>query len=146
MEALKQIRVSENIAWTLQKGSWMIHIVLTLALFSICTFFSNKNIGLQLTILSYNLITFYYFHWIIGDPFDSRYGVCTLWEQMTDQVGSSQGAFFMAIYPCALFFLGNRLVEWNNYLFFLSVLSFSIVMVPKFRFMHMKRIFGLHGL
>ncbi|KAG0438934.1 hypothetical protein DMUE_2782 [Dictyocoela muelleri] len=136
--------LSQNIAWTITKGSWLTHIFLTI---SINTLFSNlfgKNKGLQTTIIVYNIITFIFFHWILGDPFNSQYNNHTFWEQLVEQLDNySESLLFLGVYPIVLFIICNHLVYWDSILFYLSVTSLGLVLIPKLGCMHLRRVFNL---
>lgn len=135
--------ISENISWTIKKGSWIVHILFTITLWLIFTQLFNCKIGLQLTVIFYNLITFIFFHLNVGDPFDNTYKQFTFWEQMVVQLGDTNTLKFIAIYPFVLFIISLRLDNWNNGLFIIALISIALVIIPKFGFMHMKRLFGI---
>lgn len=135
--------VSSNVSWTIHKGSWIIHFVITGLIALSLTQVFGKNYGLQISVICYNIISFMFFHWIIGDPFTSEYGDCTFWEQMALQLGESSSLKFLALYPVFLFLVVHRTVEWNRKLFFTAFISLMLVVVPKLGFMHMKRVFGI---
>ncbi|TBT99871.1 ORM1-like protein [Hamiltosporidium tvaerminnensis] len=137
--------VSQNVAWTLQKGSWITHITVTILVKVLYAQLFNPNLSWQLTILTYNFCSFIFFHWIIGDPFDHQYCGHTFWEQMTEQLENSPSLIFLCVYPVVLFIIGNHIVEWNAIMFYLCVFSLCIVIIPKFGFMHRKRLFGIRG-
>lgn len=143
IERIKNSGLSQNIQWALQTKSWATHVLGTLGCLFLYLLFFDMNTGVQLTILTYNVTTFIFFHAIMGDPFDHRFKSCTFWEQMCEQVNNPRSLMFMSLYPCFLFALGSRLVEWNIVMFYLCVFSLCIVIIPKFGFMHMKRIFGI---
>ncbi|KAG0418628.1 hypothetical protein EQH57_0709 [Dictyocoela roeselum] len=133
--------LSQNIAWTITKGSWLTHIFLTLAINTLLSHIFGKNKGLQATILCYNIITFIFFHWILGDPFNSQYNNHTFWEQLTEQLENSpESLFFLGIYPIALFIFCNHVVDWDGILFYLCVASLGLVVLPKLEFMHLRRV------
>ena len=138
-----KIGISSNVSWTIQKGSWLVHFVITglISLTFIQIFGRNK--GLQLALISYNCISFLFFHWIVGDPFNSEYKDFTFWEQMTIQLEDSSSLTFMALYPVILFFAVHRSVEWEKPLFVIATISLLFVVIPKLGFMHMKRVFGI---
>ncbi|KAM0675026.1 ORM1-like protein 3 [Gurleya vavrai] len=134
--------VSQNISWTMQKGSWVAHFIVTfLFLLVFRTFFSN-HLAWQLTVFFYNTSTFIFFHWIVGDPFDHSYSDCTFWEQMCEQLPNSRSIVFLRVFPVLLFIVCNHMVEWGR-LFYPCVISLCLVVVPKLEFMHKKRLFGL---
>lgn len=133
---------SDNIAWTIQKGSWITHTTVTfLSLLVFRTFFNN-NLAWQLTVLFYNIITFTFFHWIVGDPFDHNYYDYTFWEQMNEQLSATSSIVFLSSFPVVLFIICNHIVYWGR-LFYPCVVSLALVVVPKLSFMHRKRLFGL---
>lgn len=135
--------VSQNISWTIQKGSWAIHFILTFVFWITLVELVGREWAWQLTVISYNIITFVFFHWIVGDPFSTEYRDFTFWEQMAVQLGQSSTLKFMAVYPVLLFMLVTRIVTWDIRLFCVAFISLLLVVVPKFGFMHMKRIFGI---
>lgn len=143
----KQLAISQNVSWTIQKGSWLIHFVMTglfLVLYSQIFGFSK---ACQLTVITYNIATFIFFHLIVGDPFDNTYRNCTVWEQMAVQLNQSSTLKFMSTYPVLLFVLVTRLVEWSRVYFYIAFISLLFVVIPKLGFMHMRRLFGIevHG-
>lgn len=145
MQQIKTSGVSQNTSWTLHKGSSVIQIMVTISTLLFYAVFFDINTGIQLTVITYNMVTFFFFHWIVGDPFDHRYKGCTFWEQMCEQFSDYRSIIFMTLYPCLLFILCSRIIEWNEPLFYLCVFSFCLVIIPKFRFMHMRRIFGIRA-
>lgn len=134
--------VSQNVSWTMQKGSWITHIAVTLFCYLIFRTFFSAQLSWQLTILTYNCSTFIFFHWIVGDPFDHNYNDCTFWEQITEQLSSTSSIIFLCAFPVILFIICNHVVIWGK-LFYPCVFSLCIVVVPKLGFMHKKRMFGL---
>ncbi|KAI4291456.1 hypothetical protein PAPHI01_0730 [Pancytospora philotis] len=139
----KGMHVSQNISWTIQKGSWIIHFVLTGIFWASYSQLFGYAKAWQLTAITYNISTFIFFHWMIGDPFDATYRDFTFWEQMAVQLGQTSTLKFMAIYPVLLFMFVSRLVEWKVKYFIPGVISLVLVVVPKLGFMHMRRIFGI---
>lgn len=135
--------VSQNISWTIQKGSWIIHFILTALFWIVFSQIFGFSTAWQLTVITYNVITFIFFHWIVGDPFDASYRDFTFWEQMAVQLGQSSTLKFMSVYPVLLFMLVTRMVKWDAKLFCAAVISLVLVVVPKLGFMHMRRIFGI---
>lgn len=135
--------LSSNISWTIQKGSWAIHFIITLLITFLFNQMFGVNTGLQIAVITYNILSFIFFHWIVGDPFSTEYKQFTFWEQMASQLEESSSLTFLALYPILLFLLINRLVHWNITLFVLSFISLILVVIPKLGFMHMKRVFGI---
>lgn len=135
--------LSSNISWTVQKGSWLSHIIITILLLLVFVQLLGKNLGLQYAVITYNVCSFIFFHWLIGDPFDSEYKDCTFWEQMAIQLGHSSTLKFMALYPVAFFMAVHSMVKWNKWLLIAAGISLTLVVIPKLGFMHMKRVFGI---
>lgn len=135
--------ISSNVAWTTHKGSWFIHFFITGLLMLLLIQFFGVNSGLQGTVIIYNVCSFIFFHWLIGDPFTAEYKEFTFWEQMAMQLEESSSLKFMALYPIFLFLFVHRLVTWNKILFCIAFISLLFVVVPKLGFMHMKRVFGI---
>lgn len=137
------VYLSQNVSWTIQKGSWVIHFLLTFIFWIMLSQIFGHTIGCQLTVIMYNVCTFIFFHWIVGDPFDNSYRDFTFWEQMSEQLQHSSTLIFMSIYPVILFMAASRAVIWNPKLLTIAVISLGFVVVPKLGFMHMKRVFGI---
>lgn len=136
--------VSQNISWTLEKCSTIVHILVTVAVNLIFRTFFKPTTAWALTVLAYNCTTFLFFHWIVGDPFDHSFSDCTFWEQMTEQLGYSQGMYFMTVFPVMLFIVSSHIVRWGYKTYWLCTFSLCIVMIPKLEFMHKRRIFGIN--
>ncbi|KAI5168554.1 hypothetical protein PAEPH01_0227 [Pancytospora epiphaga] len=143
MRTDKNVVISQNISWTIQRGSWAIHFILTIAFLLTFSQIFGHSTAWQATVIAYNFVTFIFFHWIVGDPFDASYRDFTFWEQMAVQLGQSSTLKFMSLYPVLQFMLVTRLVNWDIRLFVLAVVSLVLVVVPKLGFMHMRRIFGI---
>lgn len=137
------VAISSNIAWTIEKGSWLAHIALTSLLAMLFSQILGKNTGLQVSVISYNISSFIFFHWIVGDPFSGSYEECTFWEQMALQLEQSSSLVFLALYPVVLFMIVHRIVIWDTRLLIVAGISLLFVVVPKLGFMHMKRVFGI---
>ena len=135
--------LSQNISWTIQKGSWIMHLILTFIFWIMLSQIFGRAIGWQLTVITYNVCTFIFFHWIVGDPFDNSYRDFTFWEQMAVQLQHSSTLIFMSIYPVILFMVVSRVVIWNPKMLIVAIISLSFVVIPKLGFMHMKRVFGI---
>lgn len=145
MNGHKNINVSDNISWTVQKGSWITHITVTIVCLLILRTFFESHLALQLTVLIYNIGTFIFFHWIVGDPFDHNFYDCTFWEQMSEQLSDTSSMIFLGAFPVILFILCNHIVRWGK-LFYPCVFTLGLVVVPKLGFMHKKRLFGLRDM
>lgn len=140
----EEVPPSQNISWTLYPGSWLVHFIITFFIWTICGQLWGRAFAWQLTVLIYNATTFVFFHWIVGDPFDTAYREFTFWEQMAVQLGHTPSLLFMSFYPVLLFVVSTRMVaQWNTGLFWSAVVSLGFVVVPKLSFMHMKRLFGI---
>jgi hypothetical protein len=143
---INRVDVSENISWIFQKGSWFIHILLTLIIKLSLSLFVSENTSWQWCIILYNLITFYFFHWKVGDPFSQDYYNYTFWEQIVEQSEDTKQVRFLALYPAILFVIINKIIYWDNFLLYIYILTLIMVTVPKLSFMHHRRIFGLRSL
>lgn len=139
----QKVVYSSNISWTIQKGSWLIHFVVTFLIGNLLVTVFGKNKGLQIVTITYNIVSFIFFHWIVGDPFKAEFKEYTFWEQMQSELENSSTLMFMALYPIVLFFFVHRLVDWNRWMFYIAMFSLFLVVIPKLGFMHMKRIFGI---
>jgi len=137
------VNVSSNISWTIQKGSWIAHIIITTLLSLLFVQLLGLNLGMQYAIITYNVCSFIFFHWIVGDPFNSDYKDCTFWEQMAIQLGHTSTLKFMALYPVAFFMIAHTIVTWNVWLLIVASITLALVVIPKLGFMHMKRVFGI---
>lgn len=137
------VDISSNVAWTYQKGSWLVHFLITGLITLLFTKFLGKNKGLQVALIFYNVSSFIFFHWIVGDPFNSKYKKFTFWEQMSVQLGDSSSLTFLSLYPIVLFFGVHRMVTWEKTYLILAIISLAFVVIPKLGFMHTKRVFGI---
>lgn len=137
------VNVSSNVSWTIQKGSWLIHFLVTGLLTLLFVQLLGKNLGLQWALISYNVGSFIFFHWIVGDPFNAEFKDCTFWEQMALQLGHSTSLKFMALYPVLFFMIVHQMVTWNMWLLVVAGITSLLVVIPKLGFMHMKRVFGI---
>ena len=140
---VEQGAISQNIIWTIKRGSWAIHFLLTFVIWVVLMQVLGSDQAWQLTVILYNAFTFLFFHWIVGDPFNTDYRGFTFWEQMADQLGQTATLKFMALYPTLLFMFVSRIATWSRVYLCLAIISLVLVTVPKFGFMHMKRIFGI---
>ena len=138
-----KVYYSDNISWALQKGTWILHFIVTFILYVILGQFVSYNVSMQLTVISYNLLTFVFFHWIVGDPFDKNYREFTFWEQLSEQMEANSTLLFMSMYPIIMFMIVSRYIVWNTILYIVALITLFLVTIPKLSFMHMKRIFGL---
>lgn len=143
MAGSDNVSASQNISWTVEKGSWLVHFIITFVIWIILSEIVGSSQAWQLTVIIYNLITFIFFHWIVGDPFSTEFREFTFWEQMAVQLGHSSTLIFMSVYPVFLFMFASRMAEWSTKLFCVAVVSLILVVVPKLGFMHMKRLFGI---
>lgn len=135
--------LSCNVSWTIQRGSWAVHFLITGIISMFFTQFFGINYGLQISLITYNILSFIFFHWIVGDPFSCEFKQFTFWEQMACQLEESSTLKFLALYPIILFFFVHRIVVWNKVAFIVAFISLIFVVIPKLGFMHMKRVFGI---
>jgi len=143
MKRDKNVYISQNISWTIEKGSWAIHFIITLLFWFVFAQAFGNSIAWQLTVICYNILTFIFFHWIVGDPFDTSYREFTFWEQIAVQLNHTPTLIFMSIYPVLLFMFATHVAEWSYKLYIIAIISLLLVVVPKLGFMHMRRIFGI---
>lgn len=136
----RRVDVSQNVAWTLQRGSWVIHVLIVVFLKLTLSTVFDGDMSWQLSLIVYNIGTFIFFHLIPGDPFSNRYGAYTFWEQLSEQLEDSSGLIFISLFPLMAFTTVNFIVEWNTILFWTCVTSLVLVVVPKLGFMHLRRI------
>lgn len=141
----RKVFISQNISWIFQKGSWFIHILLTFFIKLTLSQFLSQQTSWQMTVIIYNLLTFYFFHWRVGDPFCREFYNCTVWEQIVEQSEDTIQVRFLALYPSILFIIVNKIVKYCSWLYFVNLGVLILVVVPKLSFMHMKRIFGYNS-
>lgn len=135
----RRVDVSQNVAWTLQRGSWLIHfLIVGLLKLTLSTVF-GADLCWQLTLIVYNVCTFLFFHMLSGDPLSNRYSHYTFWEQLSEQLEGSPGLVFIALFPLVSFIVVNFIVTWNTALFWTCIVSLILVTVPKLGFMHLRR-------
>lgn len=136
----QKVDISQNVAWTLQRGSWVIHILIIILLKLSISIIFDTNTGWQLSLIIYNISTFIFFHMIPGDPFNDRYSQYTFWEQLSEQLEDSSSLIFIALFPLLVFIIINLFVMWNTILFWTCIVTLFLVTIPKFGFMHLRRI------
>lgn len=123
--------ISPNVEWSLEPSTWFGQTLLTGTVWFILTQIFTKPIAWTLTIWSYNIVTFVFFHAILGDPFNSEYSGLTFWEQLMIQLKGTSGMSFFTLFPVMLFLCGARLAKFNNALFVLNFISLVLVVTPK---------------
>lgn len=123
--------ISPNVEWSLEPSTWFGQTLLTGTVWFILTQIFTKPIAWTLTIWGYNIITFVFFHAILGDPFNPEYSGLTFWEQLMIQLKGSSGMSFFTLFPVMLFLCGARLAKFNNALFILNFISLILVVTPK---------------
>ncbi|KAH9410640.1 ORMDL protein [Ordospora pajunii] len=139
----KNVDISQSIAWTPHKSSWLIH-PLALALIHLTLSIAiDPNTSLQLALIIYNISTFILFHMIPGIPFNNRYSTHTFWEQLSEQLESSPGLIFISIFPIIAFFTISLVVYWRTAFLYACIASLALVIIPKFGFMHLKRMLSI---
>ena len=139
----KNVDISQNIAWTLNKSSWLIHPLALVFIYLTLCIAVNSNTSLQLTLTIYNISTFILFHMIPGIPFNDRYSTHTFWEQLSEQLESSSGLIFISIFPIIAFFAINLIVCWCPALLYTCIASLILVAIPKLGFMHLRRMLSI---
>ncbi|KAF7702727.1 hypothetical protein CDIK_0437 [Cucumispora dikerogammari] len=135
--------VSQNVSWIFQKGSYLTHILVVLTIILIFRLFLSTSLSIQLTVICYNIITFIFFHWIKGDPFETKFEGYTFWEQVVEQLEFNNATLFLGLFPLLLFFISTYIVYWDKNLYIFGIITLCIVVIPKLGFMHKRRIFGI---
>ncbi|KAI9218563.1 ORMDL family-domain-containing protein [Blastocladiella britannica] len=139
-----------NSNWVNYKGAWLttiIIIVLARALFGVVPGISSE-LAWTLTNLSFNTVTFFMFHWMIGTPFDFNQGACdgmTLWEQIDNEVQFTPAKKFYTALPIVLFLVSTHYTHYDASTFLLNVLVLMIVLIGKLPEMHRVRILGINS-
>ncbi|KAI5192301.1 hypothetical protein NEMIN01_1930 [Nematocida minor] len=123
--------ISPNVEWSLEPSTWLGQTLLTGTVWFILRQIFTKPIAWTLTIWLYNIVTFVFFHAILGDPFNPEYSGLTFWEQLMIQLKGSSGMSFFTLFPVMLFLCGARLAKFNNALFILNFISLILVVTPK---------------
>ncbi|KAI5171153.1 hypothetical protein NEFER03_0555 [Nematocida sp. LUAm3] len=123
--------ISPNVEWSLEPSTWFGQTLLTATVWLILYQIFSKTAAWTLTIWLYNIITFVFFHAILGDPFNQDYSGMTFWEQLMIQLKGSPGMTFFTLFPIVLFLCGVRLSKFNNFLFISNFLSLVLVVAPK---------------
>lgn len=135
--------VSQNVSWIFQKGSYLTHMLVVFFINLIFRLFISTSLSIQLTVISYNIITFILFHWIKGDPFETKFEGYTFWEQVVEQLEFNNATLFLGLFPLLLFFISTYIIYWNEKLYIIGIISLFIVIIPKLGFMHRRRLFGI---
>lgn len=126
--------ISPNVEWSLEPSTWFGQTLLTFTAWFIFSQIFSVQMSWTLTIVIYNLVTFVFFHAIIGDPFNQEYAHFTFWEQLEDQLDDSNARTFFLTFPIVLFLIGARFGRFSNVYFFVSLISVLLVVVPKLPF------------
>jgi uncharacterized membrane protein YjdF len=144
-------QINPNTSWLNARGSWTVHICFVV---SIKLFFSSlpgttPEASWTLTLLSYNLITFFIFHWTLGAPFrfdQGDYDGLTLWEQIDDGQQFTPTRKFLTAVPTILFLLSTHYTHYDVPTFCINFISLVAVLIAKLPSMHRVRIFGINKL
>ncbi|KAH9385889.1 uncharacterized protein NEMAJ01_0785 [Nematocida major] len=123
--------ISPNVEWSLEPSTWFGQTLLTGTVWFILTQIFTKQVAWSLTIWLYNIVTFVFFHAILGDPFNPDFSGLTFWEQLMIQLKGSSGMSFFTLFPIMLFLCAARLAKFNNALFVVNFLSLVFVVLPK---------------
>ncbi|KAI5186137.1 hypothetical protein NEHOM01_1302 [Nematocida homosporus] len=123
--------ISPNVEWSLEPSTWFGQTLLTATVWFILYQIFSKTTAWTLTIWLYNIVTFVFFHAILGDPFNQEYSGFTFWEQLMIQLKGSSGMTFFTVFPIVLFLCGARLAKFNNFLFVINLSSLIIAVLPK---------------
>jgi ORMDL family len=126
--------ISPNVEWSQEPSTWFGQTLLVLTGLFIFSQIFSPQLSWTLTIVTYNLVTFVFFHAIIGDPFNQEYAHFTFWEQLVDQMEDSNAKSFFLAFPIVLFILGTRFGGFSNLFFMVNLSSLLLVVVPKLPF------------
>lgn len=135
--------ISPNVEWSLEPSTWFGQTLLTFTVQFVFSQIFSRQVSWTLTIVIYNLVTFLFFHAIMGDPFNQEYAHFTFWEQLVDQLEDSSAKTFFLTFPIVLFLLGTRFARFNNVFFTINLLSVLLVVVPKLPFL-IKKVRSTH--
>ncbi|KAJ3125928.1 hypothetical protein HK100_010528 [Physocladia obscura] len=100
-----------------------------------------------ITNLTYYLITFIMFHWVLGVPFQlnqGEYEDMTLWEQMDKGEPFTPAKKYLTTIPIVIFLMGTHYSHYNIPTFTINFIALVTVLIPKFPSMHKVRIFGIN--
>ncbi|KNE57426.1 hypothetical protein AMAG_03144 [Allomyces macrogynus ATCC 38327] len=146
-DALAQL--NHNWDWVNYKGSWVTTILiicLMRLLFGIVPTFSSE-LAWTLTNVSFNLTSFFMFHWLIGTPFEFNQGACdglTLWEQIDNEVQFTPAKKFFTLLPIGLFLLSTHYTHYDATTFCVNFAALLVVLIAKLPAMHRVRLFGIN--
>ncbi|ORX88352.1 putative unfolded protein response protein Orm1 [Basidiobolus meristosporus CBS 931.73] len=138
-----------NSSWVNYKGIWVFNIILIVALKVLFGVFPgiSKEASWTLTNLTYNIISFVIFHWIIGIPFEFNQGAydeLTLWEQMDNGAQFSPSKKYFTAAPILLFLLGIHYTHYDGTTFLINITALTVNLVGKLPAMHRVRLFGFN--
>ncbi|KAI5191168.1 hypothetical protein NECID01_1337 [Nematocida sp. AWRm77] len=125
--------ISPNVEWSLEPSTWIGQTLLVATGWFIFYQLSSKTIAWSCTIVLYNIITFLFFHAILGDPFNQEYSSLTFWEQLMIQLEGSSGMIFFTVFPILLFLCGVRFSNYSTVALVINSISLVIVLLPKVR-------------
>ncbi|KAK9727645.1 sphingolipid homeostasis protein orm1 [Basidiobolus ranarum] len=138
-----------NSSWVNYKGVWVFNFIL---IFFLKVFFViipgiSVETSWTLTNLTYNIISYAVFHWIIGVPFEFNQGACdelTLWEQMDNGTQFSPSKKYFTAAPIILFLLGIHYTHYDGIMFIVNLTALTINLIGKLPAMHRVRLFGIN--
>lgn len=135
-----------NASWINGRGTWVTCVALVIIMkiiFSALPGVSNE-FSWTLTNVSYNVLTFIFFHFMEGSPFDTNqgeYAQQTLWEQMDEGSQYSPSKKFLVVLPIALFLLSVHFSDYDSITFYTNFAALIISLVPKLPSTHGFRLF-----
>lgn len=100
-----------------------------------------------LTNVTFNILSFIMFHWIIGTPFSFNQGACdglTLWEQIDNGVQFTPTKKFYTALPIGLFLLSTHYTHYDVPTFIVNFMFLMVVLIAKLPMMHRVRLFGIN--
>lgn len=142
-------QINWNSSWTNYKGAWSANLALILILKVIfsCIPVISKELSWTLTNLTYNLVTFWVFHMMVGVPYQFNQGAydhLTLWEQIDNEAQYTATKKYLFAVPIFLFLVSTHFSRYDLTLFSVNLLSLLIALIGKLPAMHKVRLFGIN--
>ncbi|KAI9227172.1 MAG: ORMDL family, partial [Piptocephalis tieghemiana] len=138
-----------NSNWVSQRGAWTVHVLviifLKIGLVSIPGV--SDAASWTLTLLIYDIATFFMFHWTLGTPFQYEQGdfdSMTLWEQIDQGEQYTDTKKYLTAVPVLLYFLAIHYTAYDLTSFIIVTTCTIINMIGKMPYMHNRRIFGIN--
>ncbi|ORX57223.1 ORMDL-domain-containing protein [Piromyces finnis] len=139
-----------NSGWINHKGMWITNIIIIVILKTAFTIIPgiSPEISWTLTNVVYNLGSLFFFHWVMGTPFElnqgEEFGGLTLWEQMDDRSEFTPTKKYLTAVPVVLFLISSFQTKYDLTQFIINFASLVIILIARLPFMHEVRIFGIN--